>query len=403
MVRAFFSLLLLTMTASTALPQYDRFGGWTKLKSQETGFFRVEKMGGRWWLVTPEGNVFFSKGVCNVNAQPESPSSPPAPADLNKWAAETARLLKKWNFNTVGAWSAMQMYSVGLAYTPILNLAASAGRDIWLKGGIPDYFSSEFREAADRAAARVKPNAGDPWLLGYFTDNELRWGPDWRSKDSLLETYLKMARSAAGYRRAIEFLQARGSKPGSLTEEDKSSFLELAAAEYARVSRDSIRRYDPNHLILGCRFAGYATEPVLRAMGPYCDVVSYNSYQPSAPAEKLRQISALTGKPSMVTEFSFKAMDSGLPNTKGAAKPVPTQQDRAEGFTRYVEGLAALPTCVGFHWFEYRDEPKEGRFDGENSNYGLVKIDLSPWTVLTSRMTEVNARIEELAARSLER
>jgi hypothetical protein len=100
----------------------------------------------------------------------------------------------------------------------------------------------------------------------------------------------------------------------------------------------------------------------------------------------------------MITEFSFKAMDSGLPNTKGAAKPVATQQERADGFAQYVEALAALPSCVGFHWFEYRDEPKEGRFDGENSNYGVVKIDFTPWDVLTARMTRVNERIETIHA-----
>jgi len=102
----------------------------------------------------------------------------------------------------------------------------------------------------------------------------------------------------------------------------------------------------------------------------------------------------------MITEFSFKAMDSGLPNTKGAAKPVPTQQDRADGFARYTEALAALPFCVGYHWFEYRDEPPEGRFDGENSNYGVVRSDFTPWDVLTARMKEVNREMEALHAKS---
>jgi hypothetical protein len=37
---------------------------------------------------------------------------------------------------------------------------------------------------------------------------------------------------------------------------------------------------------------------------------------------------------------------------------------------------------------------------GENSNYGLVKIDGTPWTILIDRMKEVNAGIEELAARA---
>jgi hypothetical protein len=63
-----------------------------------------------------------------------------------------------------------------------------------------------------------------------------------------------------------------------------------------------------------------------------------------------------------------------------------------------------LPSCVGYHWFEYRDEPKEGRGgDGENSNYGLVKIDGALWEVLTTRMTQVNSEIESLAAKAAKR
>jgi hypothetical protein len=139
----------------------------------------------------------------------------------------------------------------------------------------------------------------------------------------------------------------------------------------------------------------------MQGVGPYFDVVSFHSYNAAAPVERLRQITKLTGKPTMVTEFSFKAMDSGLPNTKGAAKPVATQEERAAGFAGYVEALANLPACVGFHWFEYRDEPKVGRhLDGENSNYGLVKIDFTPWEMLTKKMQEVNGGIDSVHAKA---
>ena len=245
------------------------------------------------------------------------------------------------------------------------------------------------------------PTPSDPWLLGYFTDNELRWGSDWRSKDSLLEAYLKMPPSSPGYARASAFLKQLGRDPASLTDADKNGFLELVAAEYGRVTSTAIRRADPHHMVLGCRFAGYAGDSVMRGVGPWFDVISFHSYSPAAPLDRLERIRELTGKPTMITEFSFKAMDSGLPNTKGAARPVATQADRAAGFTAYVEALAALPSCVGFHWFEYRDEPREGRrLDGENSNYGVVRIDFSPWEVLTEQMTRVNAGIEALHARS---
>jgi agarase len=396
--------LAITMLACAAMAQAaadtDAYGGWTKLKGEKTGYFHTQQIDGRWWLVTPEGNAFFSKGVDNVSYAPESDDSPKAPADPAAWAKSTSRQLKEWNFNTAGAWSARELFDTGLAYTPIVGMASAVQRDVWLKGGVVDYFSEEFRTAADRSAARVcAPRAKDPWLLGYFTDNELRWGRDWRSGESLLAGYLKMPEASAGFRKASEFMKSHGHAGAAPSEEEATEFLQMAAAEYGRVAREAIHRHDPNHLILGCRFANYPSDTVMQGVGPYFDVVSFHSYNAAAPVERLRQITKLTGKPTMVTEFSFKAMDSGLPNTKGAAKPVATQEERAAGFAGYVEALANLPACVGFHWFEYRDEPKVGRrLDGENSNYGLVKIDFTPWEVLTKKMQAVNGGIEAVHA-----
>ena len=37
----------------------DRFGGWPDLTGEKTGFFHTQKIDGRWWLVTPDGNAFF--------------------------------------------------------------------------------------------------------------------------------------------------------------------------------------------------------------------------------------------------------------------------------------------------------------------------------------------------------
>ncbi len=399
---AFLAMVLLAGPACSASNDYDAYGGWLKVKGKKTGFFHLEQIQGRWWLVTPEGNAFLSKGVCNVSYSPEADSAPRAPADTAAWAKMASRQLRDWNFNTVGAWSAREMYTTGIAYSPVVNMAASAGRDVWLKGGAVDYFSPEFRDVADRIAKQqCASRASDPWLIGYFTDNELRWGPDWRSKESLLESYLKMPETSEGFRRATAFLKTRGRAPESLTGADKDAFLEAVATEYGRVTSEAIRRYDTNHMVLGCRFAGYAPDAVLRALAPHFEVFSYHSYSPDAPLAALERIAKLTGKPTMVTEFSFKAMDSGLPNTKGAAKPVATQQDRADGFARYVQALFSLPSCVGYHWFEYRDQPAEGRrLDGENSNYGVVKIDFTPWEVLTTRMRQVNASLEELAAKA---
>ena len=52
------------------LPMYDRFGGIpTSPRLRATGFFRAEQVNGRWWLVTPDGNRFFSIGVDAIRAR----------------------------------------------------------------------------------------------------------------------------------------------------------------------------------------------------------------------------------------------------------------------------------------------------------------------------------------------
>lgn len=423
---------LLAAGSAGAAEQRDRFGGWSGVRGKATGFFHTEKLDGVWWLITPDGNAFLSKGVNHVsytgNAAPALGYAPYGRAtqakygSAGKWAEASAGRLRGWGFNTVGAWSVPEMFTQKLPYVVILNMAASAGAN-WQRGHVADVFAPRFAEALKQQAEKLcMPRAHDPFLLGYFTDNELRWGPDWRSKKSLLEEFLALPTEAPGKQAALKLIrgrfeaiealnQALGTQVKSFDElakltelpmgspaakELQAAFLTEYARAYFRACREAILRADPNHLILGCRFASYAPPPVVEAMGEFVDVVSFNNYGAVPPAEQLAGLNRTTGKPVMLTEFSFKAQDSGLPNTKGAGRPLATQQERADHFDHYVTALAKMPFVVGFHWFEYADEPKEGRFDGENSNYGLVDIKDDPWQVLVERMTRVNASIEEV-------
>jgi hypothetical protein len=42
---------------------YGRYGGYKSTQAKATGFFRVEKIDGRWWFVDPEGHLFLSTGI----------------------------------------------------------------------------------------------------------------------------------------------------------------------------------------------------------------------------------------------------------------------------------------------------------------------------------------------------
>ena len=425
-------ILAVCSVALDAAETRDRFGGWTGVQGARTGFFHAQQISNVWWLITPEGNAFYSKGVNNLNyAGDHSPALGYSPygqrtkakyGSPEKWAAAAAGRLRDWGFNTVGAWSTPVMRLQQIPYAPVLNLASSAGAN-WQSGEVADVFSPQFEARVRQQAAReCAGRVTDPFLLGYFTDNELRWGPDWRSKKTLFEEFMALPSDRPGKQAILRLIRVRystpqkfgtafGTKVGSwdavaqlsslaLTNEPgkalQQAFLREYARAYFKTCRDAIRAVDPNHLIIGCRFAGYAPDPVIDAMGEFIDLVSFNHYGKTPPEDQLRVLYDRTHRPVALTEFSFKGQDSGLPNTRGAGTPVPTQQDRAQYFERYVTALARLPYTVGYHWFEYGDEPAQGRFDGENSNYGLVNIKDEPWQVLVEHMTRVNDTIERL-------
>jgi hypothetical protein len=378
-----------------------------------TGFIRAEQIGGVWWLVDPDGRPFLSKGVNHVNfggdRSPALGRSPYADAVSARyggpeaWAEATAERLKGWGFNTIGSWSSHSMFDRGLAYTFILDVGAKSGGD-WQKGLFPDVFADGFRQAAECVAeAECAARRDDPFLLGYFTDNELRWGPDWRSDRGLLADFWEMPEGSAGRAAAREFVRECRGGTGPLSDvwdaghaRWDDAFVQKVSEQYFRVCAEAIRRHDPNHMILGCRFAVRVPRAVIAGMAPHVDIVSHNEYDFRPDVEKLGQVHEWSGKPVMLTEFSFKALDSDLPCTRGAATPVATQQERADCFESYVTALMELPFMVGYHWFQYSDQPAEGRFDGENSNYGLVTGDDEPWELLTERMTAVSARIDEV-------
>jgi agarase len=150
-------------------------------------------------------------------------------------------------------------------------------------------------------------------------------------------------------------------------------------------------------MILGCRDDMASSGlPVAEASRGLVDVWSVNYYVPRAFAPPLKMQYNASRAPILITEWSFRSRDSGLPNTEGAGPVVATQADRADKYREYMTDLLAQPYVVGAHWFEYVDEPAEGRFDGENSNYGVVNIHDDPYTVFDAVVKQVNAQVYKI-------
>ncbi|MDD5644539.1 MAG: hypothetical protein PHO00_03725 [bacterium] len=417
----------------------DSFGGWEKITGKKTGFFHTEKIRNRWWIIDPDGNVFISIGVnamayngdegLNTGVSLYRDKVSQKYKNREDWAETTAKRISALGFNTVGSWSDDETFSAGMPYTKILYMGDGAlywggmGRI----GSFADVFSDDFVTWCEGIAEReCATRKDDPMLLGYFLDNEMKWLGGWEENPkSLLERYIESGESK-GRTCAIEMLRQKYRTVEKLAEvykinapdwdsvhylpvrkgffdnavRDRMDFLELVAERYFEVTTRAIRDSDPNHMVLGCRYAYNTPVPVWTVSGRFVDINSVNIYDQIPSDRTLQYCYKLSNRPIMITEFSFKAMDSGLPNIKGAGTPLLTQKDRAEYYTSYITETIKLHFLVGFHWFKLTDQPYEGRAnppDGENCNYGILNEKDELYETLGSAMSNVNKAIYNVA------
>lgn len=104
----------------------------------------------------------------------------------------------------------------------------------------------------------------------------------------------------------------------------------------------------------------------------------------------------------MIGEYTFRGSDVGLPNSNKGLPIVATQADRARAVETYLRAVFSESSVVGAHWFQWTDQPREGRFDGENPNVGPVSMEYLPHAEIADAFTRVNAAPCELHARQTE-
>ena len=347
-------------TNAEARAELDAYGGWAGTgDGRGEGFFRVRKAEGRWWLVDPIGNRFMSQGVASFTTghgrRSRAVFDERWQGSAARWANEEIAFLKSCGFNSLGAWSRIcrdRAVTNRIPYTVCLHPFRAYPRPYSsaLVAG------TNFLAAADREIARAAEYRDDPYCIGYFIGNEYPLSPE------SLDVYL------------------------------------------GHVSR-LLKKYDPNHLFLGCRFSLPAIRPrmedTFRVAGRHCDVISVNHYGRWEPSQdEMRDWEAWSGRPFLVSEFYVKGEDSGLPNRAGAGWRVRTQEDRGLFYENFTLGLLRNRGCVGWHWFSYMDnDPTDARPDQPkplDSNKGIVRVDYTPYEPLVRHMKAVNFRTGQL-------
>ena len=104
---------------------------------------------------------------------------------------------------------------------------------------------------------------------------------------------------------------------------------------------------------------------------------------------------AIVKRPMLITEWSFPALDSGLPCTAGAGQRFRTQKERTAATELFAKTMLATPSMLGYDYFMWVDEPAEGISDAfpEDSNYGLINLQGEAYPEITSMFTALQKNI----------
>eukprot|EP00040_Diaphanoeca_grandis_P035124 m.220032 g.220032 ORF g.220032 m.220032 type:complete len:491 (+) comp33308_c3_seq13:177-1649(+) len=370
----------------------------------------------------------------SINASSYSASTQARYGNTSAWAAVAVDRLKEWGFNSIGSWSSPLLTgdaaegtllqpavpTPGLVYGYSLDMLMSSYEHRMASDVFVDVFDPSFAtNCSVYAAVHAAPRKNDPHLLGYWVDNETPWNYKLNGGDDLISSAIR-SWNHAGQTRVIGWLNTRYS--GSLTSFNKAWHLNLTswaslaavhelpvtparttdnlayiteyAGTYMSIVAKAIKAEDPNHMLLGSRMdleSGDVLDAVVRGAGPYVDTMDYHCYQEEPCSATLHQLHNLTGLPILISEFGFRASDSGLPNTMGAGPLVMTQTKRAAAYAKYISELVSMPFVGGYHMFMYYDEPAGKQLFGADSNFGLVHSDDDVYTVVVEAFTKINA------------
>jgi len=220
----------LALASMPRLNGRDTYGGWAEGPQLEaTGWFRTEKADGRWWLITPEGHLFFSTGINCVGTGaytfiegrdgwyawlPDEKEGPFSTMygyaeNVHSWAEPIGgkgrtfnfygvNLIRKygenwkepwremvyarltaWGFNTIANWSDKEVLEhTTIPFTATIHIKnvplVEGATGYWSK--MKDVYAPDFAKRVDqKVASAASRYARSPYCVGYFVDNELAW------------------------------------------------------------------------------------------------------------------------------------------------------------------------------------------------------------------------------------
>lgn len=393
------------------------------IKGKETGEWHVDKVDGRFWFITPEGNAFYALGINHLPG-----------ADTEKSRRKVAGDLENWGFNTAGHnppyWLEQRMPSFA-------GVSLHDARH-WMPAGdfkFTDVFSDAYTDRVEKAVQEVAERCRDnPLVIGYSLTDTPRYhlditrnrrGSDWVSFTRELDA------SAKGKQRYVAFLRERydndlntfrsayrlphvGSFEALLAydffgielarplirADDEAFLLEIVRRIY-QLTRGAFDRHDPDKLVLSERFKMHDhNDEIIRIAGEYTDVISVQPGPTKGPdvgqgpdesefnQSYWKRLYELTGKPAFICDHACTFPTPGYPRTLW--HQFETEEKAGEHYREYLEQTAAEPYIVGYQRCQYKS-----RYDPLRTllKQGLLDREGKPYEKLVEFVEETNRRL----------
>ncbi|MEM6317372.1 MAG: hypothetical protein AAF960_06860 [Bacteroidota bacterium] len=388
--------------------QTDAYGGWTTIKAPTTDFFSLAEINGRHTFVTPDGHAYYPLGTNHMSAYNNAKYRQIAAFQDDDLALKRLKEdITYFNMNAAGG-DVPAIVKEHLPFFTTIHLTTNAH---WLPASrfeFQDVFDASFiKQLKDNIRQKCLEHRDNRFLIGYYWTDTPRWDVV-ISRNRHLKDWVSHLRNldgqAAGKKAYVDFLQQKyrtieqfnrtyglnfmdfeAVRNGRFDHidfhqpyviADDTEFLGVIAEHLYRITHETIKKYDSNHLILGEKYiAGDHPESVLRAAAKYVDVISiqpgpakgpgpgYGKEESEFNVEGFNHLYRITDKPIMICDHTVSFYTKKYPVTLW--HQFASQQLAGEAQSDYILQAAKTPYILGYMNCQY--------LDTYDSSRGLLK------------------------------
>ena len=366
-----------------------------------------------------------------------------------KWIDRQIEVCGDLHFNTFGKHTHDSinpaLYKDQVYYIASLETAPLAGwRERNGEGPRPDVFSADFRAFVDRRVSEVCEEHKDSRnLLGYLYTDVPSWvmgKQDQNTRDEHTMIYpwvnavLVLGEASPGKQRWIDHLRRRYPsaeaaatawglsisptygiswdrmarlqtwfEPADTDQagQDMVAFMYVIAQQWYAMHHEAIKRYDPNHLLLGDKnMINWYYEWTIPAVKKYVDVVTIQAYNRwSVDGQATDRLYEQLGKPIYNGDgsFSYAQPNQNEFGVKGWRTGAQSLDEVATFYRETLEGMMAKPYMIGWHHCGYLEQwDAAERGDSPMNENGFMDPFENYHTQWTDVIRVVNAKAAEL-------